>query len=118
MNIATAVPLALEIATRELPYGETVIVAWLLTTLPTVAVMVTVPLVVLPDTMVTVPADTVARFVLLEAHVATAVTSVGPLQVFACAEIETVGWLVVIVPLVGFSAMAVIHPTVTVTVWV
>ena len=90
----------------------------MLTTLPMVAVTVTVPGVVLPDTIVTVPAETVARLVLLEAHVATLVTSAVPLQVVACAVIGRVGWLAVIVPLVGLSVIEVIHPTVTVTLWV
>jgi hypothetical protein len=95
-----------------------VITATLLVILPTVAVMLTCPAVVLLVTMVTVPADTVARFVLLEFHVATLVTSAEPLQVVALAVIETVGALVVIVPLVGLSVIALIHPTVTVTLWV
>ena len=81
-------------------YGETVIIAWLLTTLPTEAVIVTVPGVVLPATIVTTPADTVARLVLLDCHVATSVTSFEPLQVAASALIANVGLFVVIVPLV------------------
>ena len=99
-------------------YGVTVMVAALLTTLPMVAVMVTVPGVVLPDTIVTVPAETVARFVLLEAHLATSVTGAEPLQVAASAVIDRVGWLVVIVPPVGLIVIELIHPTVTVTLWV
>jgi len=55
--------------------------------------------------MVTVPADTVARFVLLEVQVATLVTSSDPLHVAAVAVIEIDGSLVVIVPLVGFSVI-------------
>ena len=65
--------------------------------------------------METVPAETVARFVLLEFHVATSVTSGEPLHVVAVAVIEKLGWLVVTVPLVGFSVIAVMQPTVTVT---
>ena len=75
----------------------------MLTTLPMVAVMMTLPGVVLPATMVTVPADTVARLGLLEAQVATVVTSAEPLQVVASAVIERVGLLVVIVPLLWFN---------------
>jgi len=93
-----------------------VIDAALLVTFPMAAVTVTVPPVVMPDTIVTVPADTVARFVLLEVHVATSVTGSDPLQVTASAVRETVGSLVVTVPLVGDTAIDVMHPTVTVTV--
>ena len=99
-------------------HGVTFIVAALLVMLPMDAVMVTVPPVVMPDTMETVPADTVARFVLLEFHVATCVTSGDPLQVVAVAVIEKVGWLVVTDPLVGPIVIALMQPTVTVTVCV
>jgi len=104
----------------ELLYGDTVIVAVLLTTLPTEAVIVTVPPepVARPGTIETVPADTVAMAVLLEFQVATLVTSTIPLQVVAFASIVTVGSLVVIVPLVGSKAIDAIHPTVTVRPWV
>lgn len=63
--------------------------------LPIAAVMFTVPLVVLPVTIVTVPAETVARFVLLEVQVATVVTSVVPLHVVASAKKESDGAFVV-----------------------
>lgn len=86
--------------------------------LPTEAVIATVPLVVMPDTIVTVPADTVARLVLLEVQVATLVTSTVPLQVVASASIDTEGWLLVTVPLVGFKVIDSIHPVTTVTLWV
>jgi hypothetical protein len=89
----------------DFPYGETVIVATLLVTLPIVAVTVTVPPVAKPDMMVTFPADTVARSVLLEVHVATLVTSSDPLHVAAVAVIEIDGSLVVIVPLVGLKVI-------------
>jgi hypothetical protein len=82
-------------------YGETVIVATLLTILPMVAVTVTVPPAVMPGTIETMPADTVARFVLLDVQVATSVTGNDPVHVVACAAMETLGSLVVTVPLVG-----------------
>jgi len=63
----------------------------LLTTFPIVALMSTVPPAVMPATCETTPADTVARFVLLEVQVATVVTSKEPLQVAACAINERVG---------------------------
>ena len=53
----------------------------------------------------TVPADTVARLVLLELQVATLVTSSEPLHVAAVAVIERDGSFVVIVPLVGFRVI-------------
>jgi len=53
--------------------------------LPIEAVTVTVPPVVKPVAPETRPADTVARLVLLEAQVATLVTSCDPLQVDAVA---------------------------------
>lgn len=96
-------------------YGETVMVAALLVTLPIEAVMVTVPPLVRPVTIDTVPADTVARFVLLEFHVATEVTSGDPLQVVAVAVIDKVGLLLLIVPLVVSSVILLMQPTVTVT---
>ncbi len=102
-------------------YGETVIVAALLVMLPMVAVMVTVPPplpVVRPVAIVTVPADTVARLVLLEVQLATEVTSGDPLQVVAVAVSATVVLLLVTVPLVGFTVIEVMQPTVTVTVCV
>ena len=55
--------------------------------------------------MVTVPADTVARLLLLEFQVATLVTSSEPLHVAAVAVIEKDGWFVVTVPLVGFRVI-------------
>lgn len=79
--------------------------------------MFTVPAVVLPEVNVTVPADTVARAVLLEFQVATEVTSNDPLQVSASAVMgPNVGTLVVTAPLVGFNVILVTQPTVTVTV--
>jgi hypothetical protein len=102
-------------------YGVTdIVAAGLLTILPIEAVMVTVPPVptARPGTIETMPADTVARLVLLEVQVATSVTSGLPLQVTAVAVIGNVGSLVVTLPFVGFNVIAVMHPTVTVTVWV
>jgi len=95
----------------------TFIVAPLLVMLPMEAVIVTVPPLVIPATAETTPADTVAKFVLLEVHVATEVTSGDPLQVVAVAVIDTVvPELAPTLPLVGFNVIALIHPTVTVTV--
>jgi cytosine/uracil/thiamine/allantoin permease len=94
--------------TREMghpAYGLTVIVAVLLTIFPIVAVMSTVPPVVIPGTCETTPADTVARFVLLEVQVATVVTSKEPLQVAACANNVRVGLLPDTDPLVCDNAM-------------
>jgi hypothetical protein len=93
----------------------TAIVATLLVTLPIEAVTVTVPAIVLPVTIETSPAETVARLVLLDVHVATSVTSVEPLHVVAIASIATVGAFVLTVPLVGLSVIDCIQPTVTVT---
>jgi hypothetical protein len=56
-------------------YGETGMFTRLLTMLPDEAVMVTVPVVWFPATSVTMPAETVARLVLLDVHVATLVMS-------------------------------------------
>jgi hypothetical protein len=86
--------------------------------LPMVAVTVTIPPEVMPDTMLTVPAETVARFVLLEVQVATSLTSGEPLHVVATASREIDGAFVVTVPLVGLILIAVMHPTVTVTLCV
>jgi hypothetical protein len=98
-------------------YGETDIIATLLMMLPTVAVTVTVPPVVKPVSPDTRPADTVARLVLLEVHVATSVTSVDPLQVIAEASSCTVEPILLLTePLVGVSVIDSMHPTVTVTV--
>lgn len=80
--------------------------------------MVTVPLVVRPGTIETVPADTVARLVLLEVQVATSVTGTVPLHVTASAIRLSVGTFVLTVPLVWLSVIEEIHPTVTVTVCV
>ena len=100
-------------------YGETVIVAALLVMLPILAVTVTVPPLVMPATAETTPAETVARFVLLDVHVATEVTSGDPLQVVAVAVRSTlVPALAPTLPLVGCSVIAVMHPTVTVTLCV
>ena len=86
---------------------------------PIEAVTFTVPVVVLPDTNVTRPADTVARLVLLEVQVATEVTSNGPLQVCAVAVMgPKLGSLVVTLPLVMSNVIDVTQPTVTVTAWV
>ena len=74
----------------------------------------------MPGTAVTTPAATVAKLVLLEVHVATEVTSGDPLQVVAVAVIEmlVVAPLALMLPLVGFNVIAVMQPTVTVTVCV
>jgi len=102
-------------------YGETVIVAVLLVTVPMVAVIVTVPPcpVERPAAIVTVPADTVARLLLLVFQVATWLTlvEVPPPQGAAIAVIGKVGLLFVTVPLVGVSVIDVTH-SLTVTVCV
>ena len=74
-------------------YGPTEMSTLLLTILPAEAVIATVPLVVLPVTSVTTPPVTVARFVLLEVHVATLVMSSEPLQVNAVAVNVSLGLL-------------------------
>jgi hypothetical protein len=105
----------------ELCYGVgvTCMTTGRLMMLPTAAVMLTLPLVVLPVTIVTVPAETVARLVLLDVQVATGVTSTVPLHVVACAVKVSVGAFVVKGgPLVGCILMDWIHPTVTFTVCV
>jgi hypothetical protein len=103
----------------DLCYGETVIVAALLVMLPMEAVTVTCPPVLRPATPETRPADTVARFVLLEVHVATEVTSGDPLQVVASAlSCTVVPELLLTLPLVGVSVILLMQPTVTVTVCV
>jgi hypothetical protein len=103
----------------ELCYGVTEMTTGRLMTLPTAAVMLTLPLVVLPVTIVTVPAETVAKLVLLDVQVATGVTSTMPLHVVACAVKVSVGAFVVKGgPLVGCILMDWIHPTVTFTVCV
>ena len=66
-------------------YGVTDMVSWLLTTFPIAAVMITFPPVVRPVASRTVPADTVAKAVLLEVQVATLVTTTEPLHVTAVA---------------------------------
>ena len=68
--------------------------------------MTTVPGVVLPTTLLTVPADTVARLVLLEVHVAKSVMSatLSP-QIVASALIERVGRLMLMVPFVGYKVI-------------
>jgi hypothetical protein len=102
-----------------LSYGDTVMTTAGLTMLPMAAVMLMVPAVVFPVTIVTVPADTVARLVLLEVQVATVVTSTVPLHVVACAVNGSLGAFVVKGgPLVGCILMDWIHPTVTVTLCV
>ncbi|MDQ1389089.1 MAG: hypothetical protein QOF56_2543, partial [Acidobacteriaceae bacterium] len=102
-----------------LSYGDTVMVTAGLMMLPIAAVTLTVPAVVLPGTIVTVPAETVARLVLLDVQVATGVTSTMPLHVVACAVKVSVGAFVVKGgPLVGCILMDWIHPTVTFTVCV
>ena len=81
-----------------------------------VALIFTLPLVVLPETSVTTPSETVARFVLLEFQVATLVTSKEPLQVCAVAvNVSVVLFEVRAGALVGIW-IDWIHPTVTVTV--
>lgn len=77
------------------------------------------PPVVKPATPETSPADTVAKLVLLEFHVATEVTSGDPLQVTAVALSCTVKPdPLLTLPLVGDNVIELMHPTVTVTVWV
>lgn len=56
------------------PYGPTDILTALLVTFPAEAVMITVPVVWLPATSVTKPADTVAKLELLDNQVATSVS--------------------------------------------
>jgi hypothetical protein len=80
-------------------YGVTVIVAGGLVMLPIDAVTCMVPPVARPATISTSPADTVARLVLLEVHVATSLTGCDPLQVTAVAVIARLGLLVVMLPL-------------------
>ena len=83
-----------------------------------VAVMFTLPAAVTVAALVTTPADTVARVVLLEVQVATEVTSKSPLQVTAVAFNVSVRLLAVNSwALVGIWIWL-IHPTVTVTGWV
>src|SRR5215472_10298146 len=73
----------------------------------------------MPATADTTPAVTVARFVLLDLHVATEVTSGDPLQVVAVAVMFTVvPALALTLPLVVSSVIAVMQPTVTVTLCV
>jgi len=87
--------------------------------LPMEAVIVTVPPVVRPATPDTSPADTVAKLVLLEFHDATEVTSGEPLQVVAMALSGcVVPLLLLTLPLVGLTVIALMQPTVTVTVCV
>jgi hypothetical protein len=66
-------------------YGVTDIVSVLLTMLPMVAVIFTLPLVVMVEALWTTPADTVARLLSLVFQVATLVTSKEPLHVSAFA---------------------------------
>ena len=101
-------------------YGETVIDAVLLMTLPIEAVTVTVPPLVKPATPETRPADTVARLVLLEVHVATLVTSTGALLLHGVAvavSCTVKAVLLLTEPLVGFIVIEVTH-WLTVTVCV
>jgi len=86
--------------------------------LPEEAVMVTLPLVVAPVANVTTPFETVARLLLLEVQVATAVISTEPLHVAARAVKEVVGWFEVMEPLDGDMVIDWMQPTVTVTVCV
>jgi len=73
----------------------------------------------MPGTAETTPSVTVARFELLEVHVATSVTFGDPLQVVAVAVIVTVEpELALTLPLVVSSLIAVMQPTVTVTLCV
>ena len=97
-------------------YGDTDIDTALLTTLPIVAVITTVPPVVRPVASSTTPDDTVARLVLLEVQVATSVTSSVPLHVTAMAvRLSVVLLLVSGWALVGVTWIDWIQPTVTVT---
>jgi len=101
-------------------YGETVIDAVLLMTLPIEAVTVTAPPLVKPATPETRPADTVARLVLLEVHVATLVTSTGALLLHGVAvavSCTVKAVLLLTEPLVGFIVIEVTH-WLTVTVCV
>jgi hypothetical protein len=102
----------------ELFYGVTDMVSVLLTTVPMVAVIFTLPAVVTVEALVTTPADTVARLVLLEVHVATSVTGKSPLHVTAVA----VNVSVKLLPVNGEALVGIwiwlMHPTVTVTVCV
>ena len=84
-----------------------------LVTPPENAVMLTCPV----ATAVTIPPETVATWLLLVFQVATPVMGIGPLQVFAVAEIETVCGVppTEMGALVGFNVIDVIQPTVTVT---
>jgi hypothetical protein len=93
----------------------------LLTMLPEEAVMLTVPVVVLPETSVTTPDVTVANDVLLDVHVATSVKGKDPLHVSASAENVSLELLPVNVKagaLVGVTLIDWMQPTVTVTVCV
>jgi hypothetical protein len=65
---------------------------------------------------VTVPAETVATAVLLEVQVATCVMSKLPLHVFAVAVSEPVRVFAVRFKLVVLKVIAVMQPTVTLTV--
>ena len=86
---------------------------------PAEAEIVTVPSAPALPVGVTTPEDTVAICVLLEVHVATFVMGTAPLQVCAVAVIETlVVPPLVILPLVGFSVIDSIQPTITVKDWV
>jgi len=70
----------------------------------------------MPARAETTPAVTVARFVLLDLHVATEVTSCDPLQVVALAVMDTVEpELALTLPLVVSNVIALTQPTVTVT---
>jgi hypothetical protein len=66
-------------------YGVTDIVSVLLTMLPMVAVIFTLPLVVMVEALWTTPADTVARLLSLVFQVATSATWKEPLHVTALA---------------------------------
>jgi hypothetical protein len=100
------------------PYGVTLIVKMLLTTVPIVAVIFTLPLVVTVEALMTTPADTVARLLSLVFQVATSATGKEPLQVTAVA----VNVSVKLLPVNGEALVGIwiwlIHPTVTVTVCV
>jgi hypothetical protein len=91
-------------------------VSVVLTTLPTVAVIFTLPPVATVVALKTTPAETVAKVVLLEVQVATLVTSESPLHVTAVAVNVSVKLLAVKAGALVGIWIWLIHPTVTVTV--
>jgi len=105
---------------RNASYGETVIVAVLLMTLPIEAVTVTVPPALKPATPETTPADTVARLLLLEVHVAMLVTGTDappPHGTPIAVSVTVAPLLLLTEPLAGDIVIDVTH-SLTVTVCV